>query len=502
MFKILLGGSPCTHWSIAQNKNRETTAEGIGWELFKNYVIAKEKFKPDFYLYENNKSAAAAIKRQIAVELGHGLTTINSALVSAQNRERIYGTPMGESIPQPEDREILLRDVLETTYPVVISPSGNSCNFDVIAPINDCTNGKAYALKANYYKSAPANFFNGGGHFPQTGVAEAVAGRFVGRRINSTGHRDDYNTDIERFQRFEVNNDPQKTNCLSTVNKDNVVAAAVKELDNDYFKGAMDGSLVGQIVNNGTYKNGGQPSQQYRVFSCEGKSVCVDTDSRKYYMVPTGIDYVPHPDSDIIINDNAMRCQRRDVKHSTIQGTHVNFVDGKSQTVGTTHVPMVFDDSIGKTIPVYEVRDGQITIKGKTYPIKLPDSMYIIRKLTVTECERLQTLPDGYTQGAGVSNTQCYRGLGNGWTAEVIIHILKQRMADLPRDTPILALSMYDGIGTGRYCLDAMGFTNVRYFAYENDKYPMQIANHNYPDIIQCGDAFQIREEGWSIRNR
>jgi hypothetical protein len=38
--KLLIGGSPCTHWSIAQKNNRETTAEGVGWELFKNYLIA------------------------------------------------------------------------------------------------------------------------------------------------------------------------------------------------------------------------------------------------------------------------------------------------------------------------------------------------------------------------------------------------------------------------------------------------------------------------------
>jgi site-specific DNA-cytosine methylase len=46
-----------------------------------------------------------------------------------------------------------------------------------------------------------------------------------------------------------------------------------------------------------------------------------------------------------------------------------------------------------------------------------------LRKLTVTEVERLQTLPDGYT--AGVSNTQRYKQCGNGWTVDVIAHILK-----------------------------------------------------------------------------
>ena len=90
MVKILIGGSPCTFWSIAQHNGRETTAEGLGWELFKNYVIAKEKFQPDYFLYENNKSASQAIKDQIQEELGQKLMYINSALVSAQNRQRFY----------------------------------------------------------------------------------------------------------------------------------------------------------------------------------------------------------------------------------------------------------------------------------------------------------------------------------------------------------------------------------------------------------------------------
>ena len=45
------------------------------------------------------------------------------------------------------------------------------------------------------------------------------------------------------------------------------------------------------------------------------------------------------------------------------------------------------------------------------------------RKLTPVECERLQTVPEGYTEG--VSNTQRYKMLGNGWTVDVVSHILK-----------------------------------------------------------------------------
>lgn len=119
--KILLGGSPCTHWSIARVKGREIEAEGLGWELFKNYLIARDRFCPEYFLYENNRSIAAEIKRQITAELGVEPVTIDSALVSAQSRQRLYwvgrrdqdGTYSKIEVRQPEDKGIMLRDILE-----------------------------------------------------------------------------------------------------------------------------------------------------------------------------------------------------------------------------------------------------------------------------------------------------------------------------------------------------------------------------------------------------
>ena len=125
MIKILLGGSPCTYWSCAQKNNRETEPSGMGWELFENYLIAKEKFQPDIFLYENNKSAAQPIKDEIKKRLnvwdgslfmqdsGARYIEINSALVSAQNRQRFYVHNCGD-VQQPKDRGILLRDILES----------------------------------------------------------------------------------------------------------------------------------------------------------------------------------------------------------------------------------------------------------------------------------------------------------------------------------------------------------------------------------------------------
>ncbi|MDR2558444.1 MAG: DNA cytosine methyltransferase [Oscillospiraceae bacterium] len=140
MIKFLIGGSPCTHWSIAQSNNRETQPQGLGWELFRNFLIAKERFKPDYFLYENNKSAAKPIKEQISVELGVPLQYINSVLVSAQNRERFYAHNFGE-VPQPEDRGILLKDILES-------------GVDLLSK------DKAYCFTATYGGAIPDNTLN------------------------------------------------------------------------------------------------------------------------------------------------------------------------------------------------------------------------------------------------------------------------------------------------------------------------------------------------------
>lgn len=86
----------------------------------------------------------------------------------------------------------------------------------------------------------------------------------------------------------------------------------------------------------------------------------------------------------------------------------------------------------GQANRIYSVRGKSVCLnangggggaKTGLYKIDLPDGDYIVRKLTPLECERLQTLPDDYT--AGVSNTQRYKALGNGWTVDVIAHIFK-----------------------------------------------------------------------------
>ena len=431
--KLTIGGSPCTHWSIAQTKNRETEPSGIGWELFENYLIALDKFKPDYFLYENNKSMAPAIRTEITKRLGVEPICINSSLVSAQNRQRLYWTNI-PGVQQPEDRGILLRDILE-----------HGVSF----------REKAYTLKAQYYKSSAVCAVDGG-HFPAPMVAEPVNATTDGKSqcLRATYYKDGI--------RNMVGNTVDRKTCVAEPVRIGTIESEAKNADFD--------------------------SQQYRVYSPDGKSVTLCGQGGGVG-AKTGLYAVP-ADCDVVVTDSNIRCQRRDKKHSTVQGSHVNFEYSKSQTLSPSHVPQVLEAANGKTFPVYEVRNGFITIKGKQYPIKLADGFYIIRKLTVTECKRLQTVPDSYI--FPVSDTQAYKMLGNGWTVDVIAHILSY----CPGITaePLDVLSMYDGMACGHLALDKLGAHIARYRATEIDKYAIKTACHNFPDIIQIGDAFQVRD--------
>lgn len=83
---------------------------GVGWELFKEYCRALNEAKPKYFLYENNYRMPKNIMENITLELGVKPIMINSSLVSAQNRRRLYWTNI-PNITQPKDKGLLLKDV-------------------------------------------------------------------------------------------------------------------------------------------------------------------------------------------------------------------------------------------------------------------------------------------------------------------------------------------------------------------------------------------------------
>ena len=332
-FDYLIGGSPCTYWSIAQTKNRETVASGMGWELFSQYVRALHEAKPRFFLYENNKSMSAAIRASITETFGFEPILINSALVSAQNRQRLYwcgirqadGTYIKADIQQPADRGILLKDILQLT-------TVSKDNL-IAEPVGTTEQGKAFVLTANY--------------------------------ANGSDNVGDYVTHtLEKHVKSCV---AVAVNPLEKGNKARPVTASYyKYAPGDSFKKANPRMGVAEPVN--------------------------------------------------ITKDGKAGTLRATYYKDGVRNLIANSIDKK------TCVAMRVKEAI-KAAPIYEVKDGLITVKGNKFPIKLVDGFYIIRKLTVRECMRLQTVPEWYEWP--VSKSQAYKMLGNGWTVEVIAHILR-----------------------------------------------------------------------------
>ena len=469
--KLLIGGSPCTHWSIAQTKNRETEASGIGWELFLNYRIARDKYQPDFFLYENNKSMSPAIRAQITAELGVEPVLINSALVSAQNRQRLYwagkrnpdGTYRQVPVELPEDRGILLRDILEPGFPL---------------------REKGYALQTGHGATAEDAI----ARRQRNAVAEPVAIKLLTEKEMEYMVRE--TKDGRNHFGFDYFHDAtkDKSACVTANTHKgvpyNVLAEPVR---------------IGTIENDA--RNQDHDSQQYRVYSPDGKSVTLCGNGgglgAKTGLYATPVD----TDADGILHLGSLYGQ-----HSR---WGVFAKDGKCPTItasmgmGGGHVPMVptRTDEEGHcqknpttAKQIYEVRDGKISIGNTWYPIKLRDGFYIIRKLTVRECMRLQTVPEEYV--FPVSDTQAYKMLGNGWTVDVIAHIMGH-FEGLTAE-PVEVLSMYDGMSCGHIALGKLGAEIASYHATEIDKFAIQTTQANFPDVVQLGDAFQVREDGWT----
>jgi len=284
---LVMGGSPCQGFSFAgKNLNFEDSRS----KLFFDFVRVLKILKPKYFLLENvrmKKESQDVISEYLGVEP----VAINSNLVSAQNRHRLYWT----NIPfdMPKDKGIILADILEDG-------------------VTD--REKSHCLDANYFKGGNLkSYFEK--HRRQL-VFNNKGGAIRGR----------YDKDGKIKQQLELRPD-DKTNSLTTVQKDNVVVR-VPELK-------------------------------------AGFGACIQVG-----------------EADLKGHDIIKRVYSRKGKAPTLT------------TMGGGH------------------REPKVIVDELTW-----------RKLTPLECERLQTVPDGYTEG--VSNTQRYKMLGNGWTVDVVAHILK-----------------------------------------------------------------------------
>ena len=320
---LLIGGSPCQSFSFAGKRKGMSTkdeqeiltldhylqlkSEGFEFEgqsyLFWEYMRLLNECKPKYFLLENVEMGEKW-EKVLSKAIGVNGIHINSSLVSAQNRKRIYWTNIGlesaglfgdlESIiKQPKDKGILLKDILESAVDEKYFLSEKMVD-DLVA-------------KDSY------------GECKQIGMLSNETYNDFSRRVYSTDAK------ARTIMGSGGNlNDKAGQYLIPTINS----------LD-------TNGVEVRQVIqlNPSTESGGKQPYQQNRIYDINGISPALNTDGRSH-------------------------------------AVEINVFYG------------------------YNNR---------------------IRRLTPLECERLQTVKDGYSNH--VSDSQRYKMLGNGWTVDVIAHI-------------------------------------------------------------------------------
>ena len=325
---LVTGGFPCQAWSLAGKQLGDKDERGkLFWTMLDVMSKVIEHNPKAFYLMENVKMKKE-FEQYITYHTEQALPNvhkylINSALVSAQNRQRYYWTNIS-GVEQPEDKGIVLRDILEDNF--------------------DSERDKSYCIDANYYKGAS----------------------------------------VEQYKR---------KSRRQLVNKPKQVGIATDIKEHDILK---------------------------RVYSPDGKSPTLNTMGGGNREPKVAIKNLPKgstgkswffeqqtylPDSE----------KTRALKSGSGSGNIPKVVSGawrgRYKEDGTTEQKLELNQS-GKSNSLTTVQKDSVVVNEELS----------WRKLTCRECERLQTVPDNYTNH--VSNTQRYKMLGNGWTVEVIAHIL------------------------------------------------------------------------------
>jgi DNA (cytosine-5)-methyltransferase 3A len=342
---ILIGGSPCQSFSFAGKRKGMSTKCEIEITKLEQYLELKEqgfefegqsylfweymriltdirKYNPDVKFLLENVEMGNKWERVLSEAIGIYGVHINSALVSAQNRARIYWTNIrtkqvglfGEvysDIPQPEDKGIVLKDILESE------------------------------VDEKYYLSD--------------------------RLIKTLSNRP------KGYQNLK----PKELNEKAS----SIVATMFKMHSSDNYV----------IQLNPSKESGGkQPYQQNRVYHENGKLPALMTEQRGY-----------------IFAENALL-----IKEATKKG-YTEIKPGEC---------FDYENPKSKTRRGRKTESKSNSLMAQNMSFMKYTENYHIRKLTPLECSRLQTIPSWYVWNC--SDTQAYRILGNGWTIDVIKHIL------------------------------------------------------------------------------
>lgn len=388
---LIMGGSPCQGFSFA---GKQLAFDDPRSALFFEFVRCVEELKPKYFLLENvrmKKEYLDVISEYMGVEP----IMINSALVSAQNRVRYYWTNI-PGIEQPEDRGMVLRDILET----------NASN-EYLAGENLQKNYKGGNQLNPNYKS-------------QANTIHDTEGKSGTICAGTHGYANGYVKDFDKnLSKMTTKDD--KSFCLTSNYHGAIAENSIERKQRTMI-----------------------PTSYREVRTEEAKRL------RKETRQKTGKDHTPFRAKKLVPRDDG----KVGTLTTSLTNDHKISITYDSITVDKKKKQLTIKEATKKgyttiedgdcfdmTFPNSKTRRGR-NMKDKSncltaanydymrYEHSDEDKEVYWRKLTPVECERLQTVPDNYTNH--VSNTQRYKMLGNGWTIEVITHILKNM--ELPND--------------------------------------------------------------------
>ena len=374
---LIQAGSPCQGFSFA---GKQLAFDDPRSALFFEFIRLLKAIKPKYFLLENvrmKKEYLQVISEQVSAcypEIPFGIEPIfiNSSLVSAQSRQRYYWTNI-PGIKQPEDRGIVLRDILETE---------------------------------------PDNFTK-------------MSDKFVKRNGDRNCMIDQNKEKASNLSAMEYVKNGRQGNYLACDDNGKPTNKPIKlagEKGNHYGGGLFDTKGKSPTLNG--IGNGGGGTNNIPKVLAKNKEQMIETKPKQ---VGIAVDINGH--------DVLKRVYSPDGKSPTVNTCQGGNREPKVVTGGAFRGRAYDEDgkrkdrdgsSVAKqTKQMLELRkdnkSNAITTVGKDSIAVNEDLTW--RKLTPLECERLQTVPDNYTNH--VSNTQRYKMLGNGWTVEVIKHIYK-----------------------------------------------------------------------------
>ena len=406
---LLIGGSPCQSFSFAGKRKGMTTKdeqqilsldrylelknEGFEFEgqsyLFWEYMRLLTEIRtknPNVFFLLENVLMSENWERVLSGAIGVHPIEINSALVCAQNRRRLYWTNIGlapaglfgdmESIiEQPKDKGILLKDILQD------NPNAKYYLSEKMIDYYQKTSEKNKNKKIHYLFE-PTN-----GNKKSETLTTKEGNRIENNYIICYNEfvcepiPEKYYLSEKMLDYYEKNNEKNKAEKINylfepTEGNKKAVTITTKEGNREY------NNFI--ICHSGQKRSENRPSVQKNknaggtgpLSRTDGKTYCLDHTSFANYI----------EQSEVISMDF-----RYD------EGFRIR-ENGKSPTL-----TIISDNNGLSGKPLIQINKR-------------------IRRLTPVECERLQTVPDNYTNH--VSDTQRYRMLGNGWTVDVIVHIL------------------------------------------------------------------------------